>query len=65
MNLYLEEAITLDAVTERGSQLKTRKAELKDFLAPLPLPTEHSVRCRKSNLTSWLLHVNFVPEVDL
>ncbi|MDR6192713.1 hypothetical protein QE372_005047 [Agrobacterium pusense] len=34
MNLYLEEAIKLNAVTERGSKLKTRRAELKDFLAP-------------------------------
>ncbi|MBN9431703.1 MAG: recombinase family protein [Bosea sp.] len=33
MDLYLKEAISIEAVKERGDQLKLRKAELTDFLA--------------------------------
>ncbi|UXR94640.1 recombinase family protein [Agrobacterium tumefaciens] len=43
MDLYLKEAISIEAVKERGDQLKLRKAELKAFLvaADEPPPLLH------------------------
>ncbi|GGB09893.1 resolvase [Brucella endophytica] len=43
MDLYLKEAISIEAVKERGDQLKLRKAELKTFLetADEPPPLLH------------------------
>ncbi|WP_315926915.1 recombinase family protein [Mesorhizobium sp. SP-1A] len=38
MDLYLKEAISIEAVKERGDKLKLRKAELSDFLATADEP---------------------------
>ncbi|RWR04250.1 recombinase family protein [Paenirhodobacter populi] len=38
MDLYLKEAISIEAVKQRGDQLKARKAELTDFLATATEP---------------------------
>jgi site-specific DNA recombinase len=52
MDLYLKEAISIEAVKEKGDQLKLRKAELNAFLATAdePPPLLHPAMARQYRL---------------
>ena len=52
MDLYLKEAISIEAVKERGDKLKLRKAELNAFLATAnePPPLLHPAMARQYRL---------------
>ena len=58
MDLYLKDAISIDAVKERGDKLRARKAELASFLATAdePPPLLHPAMAKQYRLRVQQLH---------
>ena len=58
MDLYLKDALSIDAVKERGDKLRARKAELTDFLAGVdePPPLLHPAIAQQYRLRVQHLH---------
>jgi site-specific DNA recombinase len=58
MDLYLKDALSIDAVKERGDRLRARKAELTDFLAGAddPPPLLHPAMAQQYRLRVQQLH---------